>query len=85
MITAVNTHEEKPTQLKPVDENHWRTSRLEYPMLYRRIISFDWVDEDVNDVPAFKSGQIGFRQMRHTLEASYGGLKVQSVKLPTDK
>ena len=37
-----------------------------------------------NKPDAFKGGQIGFRQMRHTLEASYGGLKIQQVKSKRD-
>jgi hypothetical protein len=42
-------------------------------------ISFDWTDTGKKGGPSFKSGQIGFRQMRHTIEGSYGGLKIQKV------
>ena len=45
------------------------------------VVSFDCTDDGTKGGPAFKSGQIGFRQMRHTLEASYGSFKVQCIDL----
>ena len=78
--------------LSPIDGKTDKPYRVRVAKLGTRIIleidgqiCFDWTDDGDNEVAPFKSGQIGFRQMRHTLEASYGGLKVQSVKLPTDK
>ena len=49
------------------------------------VVSFDCIDDGEKGGPPFKSGQIGFRQMRHTIEGSYGGLKVQRVILPGTK
>jgi len=48
-------------------------------------ISFDWTDHgEWGDTP-YQGGQVGFRQMRHTIEASYGGFQVWRVKLPVDE
>ena len=47
-------------------------------------ISFDWTDSGEKGGAPYGSGQIGFRQMRHTIEASYGGFRVQRVKLQED-
>ena len=71
----------------PIDGQTDKVFRLRVAKLKNRLIleidgeiHFDWTDEDINNVRAFKSGQIGFRQMRHTLEGSYGGFKVQAAK-----
>ena len=44
-------------------------------------ISFDYTDTGEKTGLLYKNGQIGFRQMRHTIEASYGSLRIQCVKL----
>ena len=44
-------------------------------------ISFDYTDTSEKTGLLYKNGQIGFRQMRHTIEASYGSLRIQRVKL----
>jgi len=44
-------------------------------------ISIDWTDLGEKGGAPYKSGQIGFRQMRHTIEASYGSFKIQRAKL----
>ncbi|MBD3676313.1 MAG: DUF1961 family protein [Planctomycetaceae bacterium] len=69
----------------PIDGKTDKSFHLRLAKLKNRIIleidgevSFDVVDDD----SPYGKGQIGFRQMRHTLEASYGGLKVSSVKFP---
>jgi hypothetical protein len=43
-------------------------------------ISFDCTDRGEKGGAPYKGGQIGFRQMSHTVEATYGALKVQRVK-----
>jgi len=70
-----------------IDGKTDRPYRLRLAKLKNRIIlevdgkvSFDWTDTGEKGGPPFGSGQIGFRQMRHAIEASYGGLKVQRVK-----
>lgn len=44
------------------------------------VVSFDWTDQGEKGGTPFKGGQIGFRQMRHTIEASYGGIEIQRVR-----
>ena len=46
------------------------------------VVSFDCTDEGEKGGAAFKDGQIGFRQMRHCIEASYGEFKVQKIHHP---
>ena len=72
--------------LASIDGNTERPFRVRLAKLKNRIIleidgkiSFDVIDSGENEIPAYHSGQIGFRQMRHTLEASYGGFKIQRV------
>lgn len=49
------------------------------------VISFDCIDDGEKGGPAFKGGQIGFRQMRHCIECSYGGLKIQRITQPANQ
>jgi hypothetical protein len=72
--------------LAPIDGKTDRPFRLRLAKLKNRIIleidgkiSFDSIDDGEDGDSAYRSGQIGFRQMRHTIEASYGGLKIQRV------
>ena len=72
--------------LAPIDGNTERPFRVRLAKLKNRIIleidgkiSCDVIYSGENEIPAYQSGQIGFRQMRHTLEASYGGFKIQRV------
>jgi hypothetical protein len=74
-----------------IDGKSGRPHRIRLAKLKNRIIlevdgqvSFDWTDHGEKGGAPFQSGQIGFRQMRHTIEASYGGLKVQRVTSQTD-
>lgn len=46
-------------------------------------VSFDYTDDGEKGRPYYGAGQIGFRQMRHAIEASYGGLKVSQAKPKT--
>ena len=71
----------------PIDGKMERPFRIRLAKLKNRLIleidgniCFDVTDQH----EAYEGGQIGFRQMRHTLEASYGCFKVQSVKPTTD-
>ncbi|MEM1442859.1 MAG: DUF1961 family protein [Verrucomicrobiota bacterium] len=73
--------------LSPIDGRtdkpfHLRLAKLENRLILEidGKVYFDWTDEGVNGLPAFGGGQIGFRQMRHTLEGSYGSLSVKAVK-----
>jgi hypothetical protein len=71
-----------------IDGKSGRPHRIRVAKLGARIIlevdgemSFDWTDRGEKGGAPYKGGQIGFRQMRHTIEASYGGLKVQRARL----
>jgi hypothetical protein len=70
-----------------IDGKSGKPHRIRLAKLKNRIIleidgkiSFDWTDNGEKGGAPFKGGQIGFRQMRHTGEASYGGVKIQRVK-----
>jgi len=74
-----------------IDGKAGRPHRIRVAKLGARVIlevdgeiSFDWTDLGEKGGAPYGSGQIGFRQMRHTIEASYGGFKVQRVKLRAD-
>jgi hypothetical protein len=74
-----------------IDDKSGKSHRIRVAKLGDRIIlevdgeiSIDWTDLGEKGGDPYKSGQIGFRQMRHTIEASYGGVKVQRVKLQAD-
>jgi len=43
------------------------------------VVSFDCTDDGEKGGPAFNGGQIGFRQMRHCIECSYGEFRVKRV------
>lgn len=67
-----------------IDGRSGRPHRIRLAKLGNRIIlevdgeiSFDWTDRGEQGGPPYGGGQIGFRQMAHTIEASYGGLTVQ--------
>jgi hypothetical protein len=71
-----------------IDGKSGKPHRIRVAKLGNRIIlevdgkvSFDWTDLGEKGGIPYKSGQIGFRQMRHTIEASYGSFKIQRVKL----
>ncbi len=71
----------------PMDGRTERPFHIRLAKLKNRIIleidgkvSFDYTDTSGH----YEAGQIGFRQMRHTKEASYGAFRVQSVRLTTD-
>jgi hypothetical protein len=71
-----------------IDGKSGKPHRLRVAKLGNRIIlevdgkvSFDWTDLGEKGGAPYQSGQIGFRQMRHTIEASYGSFKIQRVKL----
>jgi len=73
--------------LAPIDGKSERPFRIRLAKLKNRIIleidgqiSFDAINRGED---YYQQGQIGFRQMAHTIEASYGGFKVQSVKSKT--
>jgi hypothetical protein len=77
--------------LAPIDGKTGKPFRIRLAKLRNRIIleidgkiSFDVIDTGEEKSSSYTSGQIGFRQMRHTLRASYGGLKVQSVEFPSE-
>ncbi|MHC4995774.1 MAG: DUF1961 family protein, partial [Planctomycetota bacterium] len=70
----------------PIDGRSGKPHRIRLAKLGARIIleidgqvSFDWTDRGEQGGAPYQSGQIGFRQMRHTLEGSYGGLRIQRV------
>jgi len=70
--------------ISPIDGRTDRPYRVRVAKIGPRIIieidnqiSVDFTDTNPD---AFKGGQIGFRQMEHTLKASYGALKIQQVK-----
>ena len=72
-----------------IDGKSDRPHRIRLAKLGGRIIlevdgevSFDWTDLGEKRGRLFDSGQIGFRQMRHTIEASYGRLRIQRVTTP---
>jgi hypothetical protein len=76
--------------LAPIDGKMGQTFRIRLAKLENRIIleidgeiSLDVIDGGAEKGSSYQNGQIGFRQMAHTIEASYGGLKVQSVKSKT--
>jgi len=63
--------------LAPIDGKTDKTFRIRLAKLKNRIIleidgkiSFDITDRGKEENSAYANGQIGFRQMRHTLEAS---------------
>ncbi len=69
-----------------IDGKTDRPYRLRLAKLKNRIllevdgkVSFDWTDTGEKGGPPFQGGRIGFRQMRHAIEASYGELKVQRI------
>jgi len=73
--------------LAPIDGKMGKTFRIRLAKLKNRIvleidgeISFDVIDSGEENGSSYQNGQIGFRQMKHTLEASYGSLKIQQVK-----
>lgn len=43
-------------------------------------VSFDYTDEGSRGRPPYGEGQIGFRQMRHAIEASYGSFTVKAIE-----
>lgn len=68
----------------PIDGKTGKPFRIRLAKLKNRIvleidgqISFDVTDDEGT---AYGSGRLGFRQMRHTVEGSYGFLKVHRVK-----
>lgn len=74
-----------------IDGKSGKPHRIRVAKLGHRIIlevdgkvSIDWTDRGEKGGVPYQAGQIGFRQMAHTIEASYGGLKIQRVKLATD-
>lgn len=74
-----------------LDGRSGKPHRLRLVKLKNRIIleidgkvSFDWTDKGERGGEPFRNGQIGFRQMRHSLEVSYGHVKVQRVVLAKD-
>jgi len=76
--------------LAPIDGKMEKPFRIRLAKLKNRIvleiggeISFDFVDGG-NNGGSYQRGQIGFRQMRHTIEGSYGSFKVQRAKPKTD-
>ena len=71
----------------PIDGKTDKAYRIRLAKLKNRIIlemdgkiSFDIIDDASEENSSYASGQIGFRQMRHCLECSYGGLKVSRVE-----
>jgi hypothetical protein len=77
--------------LAPIDGKTGKPYRIRLAKLKNRIIleidgqiSFDVVDRGENKGASYGSGQIGFRQMQHTEEGSYGGFKVQRVTFPSE-
>jgi predicted signal transduction protein with EAL and GGDEF domain len=78
--------------LARIDGRTGRSFRVRLAKLRQRLIleidgqiSFDITDGDAGESASYSQGQIGFRQMRHCLECSYGHLKVDRVKFDAGK